>query len=63
MKIQISNKNEIVSECTLGDFLTETSFGFYSIKQHDVENLRSLEKDETHIIHFGNEHITIKRVG
>ena len=63
MRIQISNKNEIVSECSLGDFLTESSFGFHTLKQHDIENLRSLNKDEAHIIHVDNEHITIKRVG
>tara|TARA_R100001163_G_scaffold447_3_gene675 strand:+ start:7577 stop:7768 length:192 start_codon:yes stop_codon:yes gene_type:complete len=62
MRIQISKKNKIVSECSLADFLIETSFGFYAIAQHDIENLRSLDKDEAHIIHFGKEHLTIKRV-
>lgn len=62
MQIQISNKNEIVSECSLADFLTETSFGFYSIGQHDIENIRGLDKNEAYIIHFGKEHLTIKRI-
>ena len=63
MKIQISNKNEIVSECSLGDFLTEYSFGYDTLKQHDIDNIRHLDKDESHVVHVGNEHITIKRVG
>ena len=54
MKIQISNKNEIVSECSLGDFLTENSFGYHTLKQHDIDNIRHLDKDESHVVYVGN---------
>ena len=62
MQIEISTANEITYRGDLGSFLTETSFGFYTLKQHDIENIRNLNVNETHVIFIEKQHMTIKRI-
>ena len=62
MQIEISTANEITYRGDLGSFLMETYFGYNNFKQHDIENIRNLNVNETHIIFIEKQHMTIKRI-